>query len=103
MASFERGDTAALDGILAAARPRDGLTLWHLLTRVPAQDRAAVFDRFAELVKLPPEVSRERVLRKDPEMIDLCWNALELREYRLVARLGTELGSRVVRGRGPGE
>ena len=66
------------NGILAAARPRDGLTLWHLLTRVPAQDRGAVFDRFAELVKLPPEVSRERVLRKDPEMIDLCWNALEL-------------------------
>ena len=78
VARFERGDTAALDGILAAARPRDGLTLWHLLTRVPAQDRAAVFDRFAQLVKLPPEVSRERVLRKDPAMIDLCWNALEL-------------------------
>jgi len=78
VASLERGDTSALDGVLAAARPRDGLTLWHLLTRVPAQDRAAVFDRFAALVKLPPEVSRERVLRKDPEMIDLCWNALEL-------------------------
>jgi hypothetical protein len=78
VANLERGDTAALNGILAAARPRDGLTLWHLLTRVPAEDRGAVFDRFTELVKLPPDVSRERVLRKDPEMIDLCWNALEL-------------------------
>ena len=75
---FERGDAAALQGILAAARPQDGLTLWHLLTRVAAQDRGAVFDRFAQLVAFPPEVSRERVLRKDPEMIDLCWNALEL-------------------------
>jgi hypothetical protein len=78
VAGLERGDTTALDGILAAARPRDGLTLWHLLTRVSAQDRAAVFDRFAALVKLPQEVSREKVLRKDPEMIDLCWDALEL-------------------------
>jgi hypothetical protein len=78
VASFERGDATALDGILAAARPRDGLTLWHLLTRVAAKDRGQVFDRFAEVVKLPPEVSRERVLRKDPEMIDLCWDALDL-------------------------
>ena len=78
VASLERGDTAALEGILGAARPRDALTLWHLLTRVPAHDRAAVFDRFAELVKLPAEVSRERVLRKDAEMIDLCWDALDL-------------------------
>ncbi len=70
-----RGDVGA---ILAAARPRDGLTLWHLLTRVPAAERAAVYDRFAQLVELPPEVSREAVLRGDPKMIDLCWNALNL-------------------------
>ena len=39
---FEAGDpTSALDPILSSARPRDGLTLWHLLTRVPAGDRAA--------------------------------------------------------------
>ncbi len=78
VASFEHGDSAALDGILAAARPRDGLTLWHLLTRVPERDRGPVFDRFAQLVNLPPEVERARVLARDPEMIDLCWNALEL-------------------------
>ncbi len=70
-----RGDVGA---ILAAARPRDGLTLWHLLTRVPAAERAAVYDRFAQLVELPPQVSREAVLRGDPKMIDLCWNALNL-------------------------
>jgi hypothetical protein len=78
VASFDRGDTASLDTILTTARPRDALTLWHLLTRVPAQDRGQVFDRFAQLVKLPPEVSREKVLQKDPAMIDLCWNALDL-------------------------
>jgi len=78
VAAFEHGDRTALTHILDTARPRDGLTLWHLLTRVPAQDRAAVYDRFARLVKLPPEVSRAGVLQRDPHMIDLCWDALEL-------------------------
>jgi hypothetical protein len=75
---FERGDRAALDGLLAAARPRDGLTLWHLLTRVPEADRGLVFDRFRELVQLPAGVSRDAVLRRDPRAIDGCWDALDL-------------------------
>jgi hypothetical protein len=75
---FERGDPSALDGLLAAARPHDGLTLWHLLTRVPASARGAVFDRFRDLVQLPAGVSRDAVLRRDPRAIDQCWNALDL-------------------------
>jgi hypothetical protein len=78
VASFDRGDTAALDALLAAARPQDGITLWHILTRVPAHDRGVVFDRFAQLVKLPPEVTREKVIARDGPTIDLCWNALNL-------------------------
>jgi hypothetical protein len=78
LAAFEQGDTAALEGILAAARPSDGLTLWHLLTRVPERDRGHVFDRFAELVTLPKEVTRELVVRRDAHAIDLCWDALDL-------------------------
>lgn len=75
---FEHGDTAALPRILAAARPRDGLTLWHLLTRTPAAERGKVFDRFGQLVGVSAEVSREAVLRKDAHAIDLCWDALGL-------------------------
>ena len=75
---FERGDPSALDGLLASARPHDGLTLWHLLTRVPASDRGAVFDRFRDLVQLPAGVSRDAVLRRDSRAIDQCWNALDL-------------------------
>ncbi len=78
VAALDRGDAAALGALLSAARPRDGLTLWHLLTRVPARDRGAVFDRFAQLVPLAPEVSRERAMEKDPRTIDLCWDALNL-------------------------
>lgn len=78
LAGFESGDTDHLAGLLASARPRDGLTLWHLLTRVPAQHRGAVYDRFTQLVTVPPDVSREGILRRDARMIDLCWNALNL-------------------------
>ena len=78
LAAFEQGDAGALGGILAAARPSDGLTLWHLLTRVSEGARGRVFDRFAELVKLPKEVRRDAVLRRDAHAIDLCWDALNL-------------------------
>src|SRR4029077_10550858 len=40
--AFERGEGGALVRLLAAARPQDGLTLWHLLTRVAERDRGAV-------------------------------------------------------------
>ena len=78
LAAFEAGRQDALDAILADARPRDGLTLWHLLTRVPAGERGAVFDRFAALVRVPPEVTRRAALAKDPETINRLWDALDL-------------------------
>jgi hypothetical protein len=78
LAAFEEGDTAALAGVLTAARPSDGITLWHLLTRVAERDRGRVFDRFQELVGLPREVRREDILRRDARAIDLCWDALNL-------------------------
>jgi len=75
---LERGDQSSLPMILASARPRDGLTLWHLLTRVPAEDRAAVFDRFAQLVALPAEIKKDDVVKRDRLAIDRCWDALNL-------------------------
>jgi hypothetical protein len=78
VASFDHGDPGAARTILAAARDKDALTLWHLLTRVPQQDRGAVFDRFAELVTVPAIVTREKVVELDRSAIDECWNALNL-------------------------
>jgi FecR protein len=75
---FERGDSTALAGILAAARQRDSLTLWHLLSRTQPKDRGVVFTRFAELVDLPREVSAANVERLDAHALDLCWDALKL-------------------------
>jgi hypothetical protein len=74
----ERGDTGALRRVLAHARTDDGLTVWHLLTRAPAAERGAVFDRFSKLVAVPAEVTRDRVIARDPRAIDLAWNALKL-------------------------
>jgi hypothetical protein len=78
LGGFERGDRHAFERILADARPRDGLTLWHLLTRVPEEDRGAVFDRFAALVGKPTGVTRDGIVQQDRNMIDRCWDALNL-------------------------
>jgi hypothetical protein len=79
LAAYESGDQAALPRVLAAARSRDGLTLWHLLPRVPAGARGDVFDRFAQLVGVPREL-RAAAVRGEAKTLDLCWNALNLED-----------------------
>ncbi|HEX3684738.1 MAG TPA: hypothetical protein VHU83_19535 [Bryobacteraceae bacterium] len=69
-------DGSALAGVLTAARPRDALTLWHLLGRTRGAERAEVFDRFSGLVQLPPDVTRKKILAGDPKAMDAAWNAL---------------------------
>ena len=69
---------AALDTVLALARPRDALTLWHLLSRVTPSERGRVHDRLASLVPPPAGVTREAVLRGDRRALDAWWNALGL-------------------------
>jgi hypothetical protein len=59
----------ALDIILHEARPRDTLTLWHLLERVDGNDRARVYDRLAQLVAPPDGVTRDGVLQLNEEML----------------------------------
>jgi FecR protein/Putative zinc-finger len=62
--------SASLTGILDQARPRDTLTLWHLLTRVDGADRARVYDRMAALAPPSAGVTREGVLALDQKMLD---------------------------------
>lgn len=47
------GEAGALDGVLEAARARDGLTLWHLVVRTSGEARGRVVARLLELV--PPK------------------------------------------------
>jgi hypothetical protein len=79
LAEFDRtGNEQAVRSVLSAARPRDALTLWHLLERTKGEDRAAVFQRFAQLVNLPASVTREGILRGDGQSMDAAWDALKL-------------------------
>jgi hypothetical protein len=61
----------ALDLMLAEARPRDTLTLWHLLSRVDGKDRGRVYDRMVSLTAPPKSVTREGVLQLDEAMLAL--------------------------------
>lgn len=68
---FEDGGEEALTTVLAQSRPRDTLTLWHLLPRVDEASRNKVLDRMIALVGLPKGVTRAGLMRLDPNMIDL--------------------------------
>jgi hypothetical protein len=54
---------AALDTVLAGARAKDALTLWHLLSRGTPEERGRVYDRMAVLVPPPPGATREAIVR----------------------------------------
>ena len=69
---------AALDTVLTLSRPKDALTLWHLLSRGPREDRARVYDRLASLVPPPAGTTREGILRGDRLALDAWWNSLGL-------------------------
>ena len=66
---------AAVDvrAILAAARPDDAISLWHLLRRVEASQRGAVYDRLAALVPPPPGVTRDAAIALDGPALEAYW------------------------------
>jgi hypothetical protein len=68
---FEGGAEQALAIVLGESRPRDTLTLWHLLPRVDEAGRKKVLDRMIALVGLPEGVTRAGLMRLDPAMVDL--------------------------------
>lgn len=67
---------AALGSVLKLARPQDAFTLWHLLTRVAADERGVVFERMVALAPLPEGVRREAVLALEPAALDAWWDSL---------------------------
>jgi hypothetical protein len=68
----------ALDRVLADARPRDTVTLWHLLSRVEPDARGRVFDRLAAFVAPPSGVTRDGITAGRRDMLDAWWEALGL-------------------------
>ena len=68
---------AVLNQVIADSRPRDTLTLWHLLYRVEGPQRERVFERMALLAPPPKEVTRDGCLRLDEKMLHLWKGYLE--------------------------
>jgi FecR protein len=71
---------ASLRFVVTRARPRDAMTLWHLIPRVASAERATVVDALAARVPMPPTVARDAVLRLDRAALDQWWDALGLDE-----------------------
>jgi FecR protein len=69
--------STALSSMLDQARPRDTLTLWHLLSRVDGEDRARVYDKMVAVSPLPAGITREGVLQLDQTMLQAWRHTLE--------------------------
>lgn len=67
--------TDGLAAILASARPRDALTLWHLIVRTRGRQRERIAERFTQLV---PAVSLAGLEKGDPAALDAAWDSLGL-------------------------
>ncbi len=72
----EEQRSAQLPIILANARKKDALTLWHWLARAGAADRGRVFDALNTSVPAPSGVTRDGIVRGDAAMLDAWWNQL---------------------------
>jgi hypothetical protein len=70
--------SAALTLMLGDARPKDTLTLWHLLSRVDGNDRVRVYEKMAMLSPPPAGVTREGVLQLDQKMLESWRDELKL-------------------------
>ncbi|MEK7407237.1 MAG: zf-HC2 domain-containing protein [Acidobacteriota bacterium] len=66
---FDGGGAAAVAVVIGEARPRDTLTVWHLLSRVDGAARETVYDRLAALAPVPRGLTRGAVLRLEHEAL----------------------------------
>lgn len=64
--------------LLPLARRRDALTLWHLLGRGTKEERTLTLNRLTALAPLPQDVTRDGLLRLDPQALQRLWDALQL-------------------------
>jgi ferric-dicitrate binding protein FerR (iron transport regulator) len=59
-----------IEVVVRESHIRDALTLWHLIPRVDTQARGMIYDRLAQLLPPPPEVTRDGIVALNPKMLD---------------------------------
>jgi hypothetical protein len=59
-----------LEIVLRQSHTRDGLSLWHLLSRMDAQSRGLIYDRLAQLIPPPTSVTRDGIVSLNPDMLN---------------------------------
>jgi len=79
---FAAGGSRAATTVLAAARPEDATSLWHLLQRVDPAVRARVYERLAQFAPPPAGVTRAAVLRLDAAALDAWWTPIRRAAWR---------------------
>ena len=79
--------SAALQTVLDDARPRDAMTLWHLLSRSSPAERLRVYERLAQLAPPPRRASREAVLAGDRKALEAWWDSMEIEGTSFWSRL----------------
>jgi ferric-dicitrate binding protein FerR (iron transport regulator) len=62
--------TQQLEIVLRESHVRDVLSLWHLIPRADAQSRGLVYDRMAQLLPPPADVTRDGIIALNPKMLD---------------------------------
>jgi len=72
----EHASPEALQAVLASARKKDALSLWHVITKAQGPERAAVVDRLAGFVGFPAGVTRNGVIQTDPAMLNQWWTSI---------------------------
>jgi hypothetical protein len=81
LATFDFGPgngsrATAVDRLVALAGPRDAVSLWHVLQRVPPADRGPVVDALTRLVPAPVSATREGLIAGNRAMLDAWWDEL---------------------------
>jgi FecR protein len=77
VARFDSGDASAVSAIVAGAEMRDTITLWNLLPRTSAADRAAVMSRLEQLRGRPDGIGAAQILAGDRAALEAWRQALE--------------------------
>lgn len=73
LAQVDFDSTGSVDAVLAASGKHDAVTLWHLIPRVDASERARVVDRLAAYFPLPDKTTRDGVIALDEDMLQRWW------------------------------